>query len=277
MSAAGGRFADLGPRLASALVLAALGAGGLWAGGLWFGALVALAAGLILAEIAGLLGRGAGLRREGAALGPGPGRLRAGAVGAVAAGGMMGGLVLGGAMAPPLLVVAPVLAALLLPRDPVRALAYGLVVMLGAWMLARLRMDFGALWALWLILVVVASDVAGYGAGKAIGGAKLWPAISPGKTWSGTVAGWVAAGAVGAALALPLGAGAALVPVSVVVAMAGQAGDLAQSALKRRVGAKDSSRLIPGHGGVYDRFDALTAAAFAVLLLMLGGGMPLGV
>ncbi|MCC6007987.1 MAG: phosphatidate cytidylyltransferase [Rhodobacteraceae bacterium] len=271
MNGMAARFGDLGPRLVSGLVLAAVGVLALWAGGLWFGALVSLGAGLIMAEIAGLLGRGGD-----APLGPGPGRLRAGALGAVAAGGMMAALVLGGAIAPPLLVVAPALAALLLPEARLRALAYGLAVLLGAWMVARLRIDFGALWALWLILVVVASDVAGYFAGKAIGGARLWPAISPGKTWSGTVAGWAGAALVGGVFALPLGAGAALVPVWVVVAMAGQAGDLAQSALKRRVGAKDSSHLIPGHGGVYDRFDALVGAGFAVLLLLLAGLIPPG-
>jgi phosphatidate cytidylyltransferase len=117
----------------------------------------------------------------------------------------------------------------------------------------------------------VVSDVAGYFAGKALGGPKFWPGISPKKTWSGTAAGWAGAACVGAAFARPLEAGAVLIPVSVLVAFAGQMGDIAESAVKRMQGVKDSSALIPGHGGVLDRFDAMLGAALAVGLMRAAG------
>jgi phosphatidate cytidylyltransferase len=142
--------------------------------------------------------------------------------------------------------------------------------------LIALRDGFGALWLLWLVLVVIASDVAGYFAGRLIGGPKLWPQVSPKKTWSGTVAGWLLALAVGAAFMPLLGQGAAFLELTLWVCIAGQAGDIAESALKRHVGVKDSSHLIPGHGGVMDRFDAMLGAAVAFQLAALAGLVPQG-
>ena len=109
-----------------------------------------------------------------------------------------------------------------------------------------------------------------------IGGPKFWPRVSPKKTWSGTLAGWACAAVAGAVFAGPTGAGPALVPVSVVVAFAGQMGDIAESAVKRRVEVKDSSDLIPGHGGVLDRFDALLGGAVAAVLLWALSVIPAG-
>lgn len=129
--------------------------------------------------------------------------------------------------------------------------------------------------ALWLALVVVASDVMGYIAGRMIGGPKFWPAISPKKTWSGTIAGWIGAAVVGV-LVMPQ-AGWIIVPVSVLMSFAGQMGDVAESALKRRAGVKDSSNLIPGHGGVMDRFDAMMGAALVVEAFVLIAGAMFGV
>ena len=122
---------------------------------------------------------------------------------------------------------------------------------------------------LWLVAVVVASDVLGYFAGRMLGGAKFWPAISPKKTWSGTVAGWIGAALVGLVVVLATGASWALVPVSALVAFAGQMGDIAESWVKRRAGVKDASNLIPGHGGALDRFDALIGAVVVVMALRL--------
>jgi phosphatidate cytidylyltransferase len=128
----------------------------------------------------------------------------------------------------------------------------------------------------WLVAVVVATDVAGYFAGKALGGPKFWPRVSPKKTWSGTAAGWLAAAAVGAVFAAEAGIGLGVVVLSVLVSMASQAGDVAESALKRKMGVKDSSGLIPGHGGLFDRFDGMLGAAAMVLLVLSIWGLPGG-
>ena len=129
---------------------------------------------------------------------------------------------------------------------------------------------------LWLIGVVIASDVLGYFVGRTVGGPKFWPAISPKKTWSGTVAGWFGGFAVGAGF-VALGYGSALLLVlSPLVAFAGQMGDIAESWIKRRCGVKDSSNLIPGHGGVMDRFDALAGSMVAVMVVSRLIDLPLG-
>lgn len=119
---------------------------------------------------------------------------------------------------------------------------------------------------LWLVALVIATDTAGYFAGKTIGGPKFWARISPKKTWAGTIAGWIAAALVGL-----LFGGVGLMVISALVAFASQMGDAAESALKRHTGIKDSSNLIPGHGGVFDRFDAMMGAALVVTVLNLLG------
>ena len=132
------------------------------------------------------------------------------------------------------------------------------------------------IWMFWLVLVVVATDVAGYFAGRLIGGPKFWPRVSPKKTWSGTVAGWIAAGLLGAVFAHYTIANFNLVPLSVAAAMASQLGDIAESAIKRRAGVKDSSNLIPGHGGLFDRFDGMLGAALFILIIGQLVGFPPG-
>ena len=144
------------------------------------------------------------------------------------------------------------------------AVPYALVVLLACLSLILLELRYGITPILWLVCVVVASDVAGYFAGRAFGGPKFWPAISPKKTWSGTIAGWVGAVLVGLGFMLAGQGGLALVLLSPFVAFAGQMGDIAESWFKRRAGVKDSSNLIPGHGGFLDRFDALIFAAVVV-------------
>jgi phosphatidate cytidylyltransferase len=121
---------------------------------------------------------------------------------------------------------------------------------------------------IWLLALVIVSDVLGYFAGRILGGPKFWPRVSPKKTWSGTIAGWVGAAGVGLAFWAAGQGSAALVWVSPLVAFAGQMGDIAESAIKRRAGVKDSSSLIPGHGGLMDRFDALAFAAILAVLLL---------
>lgn len=119
---------------------------------------------------------------------------------------------------------------------------------------------------LWLLASVWATDTGAYFAGRAIGGPKLAPRFSPNKTWAGLFGAMFAAGCVGWAASRLVPAGpptASLVVAGAVLAVVAQAGDLLESAVKRRFGAKDSSALIPGHGGLFDRVDGLLTAAVA--------------
>lgn len=128
--------------------------------------------------------------------------------------------------------------------------------------------DFGLLTILWLLALVWAIDVGAYVVGRNVGGPKLAPVISPKKTWSGLAGGVFAAAIVGGVAGLLIG-GAAPLPLalaSAILALVEQAGDLGESAVKRRFGAKDSSGLIPGHGGLLDRIDGLVAVVVVVAL-----------
>jgi phosphatidate cytidylyltransferase len=124
---------------------------------------------------------------------------------------------------------------------------------------------------LWLLAVVWATDIGAYAIGRSLGGPRLAPRWSPRKTWAGFVGGTVCAALAGVATALTLGvpSAAPLVLVSAGLAIVAQFGDLAESLAKRRFGVKDSSGLIPGHGGLLDRLDGLLAAIPAVALLTL--------
>lgn len=161
------------------------------------------------------------------------------------------------------------------PAHRGKFVAFALSFFLATLSLLQVRDDAGLAIALWIAVTAVQSDVLGYFVGKALGGPKFWPAISPNKTWSGTLAGWIGA-VVLAILFIAAGYGSWwMLAVGPILAFAGQMGDIAESALKRRTGIKDSSDLIPGHGGVMDRFDALTAAflvalVFAPLIPRLG-------
>ena len=142
---------------------------------------------------------------------------------------------------------------------------FAFAILLGTFFLTQTRFSGDARLALWLILVVVATDIAGYFGGKAFGGPKIAPFVSPKKTWSGATSGWASAALVGLAFAVFFET--ASVWAAVAASMASQFGDLAESWLKRRADVKDSSSFIPGHGGVLDRFDSLVGAGVAALVL----------
>ena len=131
--------------------------------------------------------------------------------------------------------------------------------------------DVSGLWTiLFLFATVWATDIMAYFVGRSVGGPKLAPAISPGKTWSGAVGGL--AGGMVAGLAVTAAAGQfrlVLVPLVAFLSVASQVGDLFESAIKRRHGVKDSSHLIPGHGGLMDRVDGLVAAALVLYLILM--------
>lgn len=138
-------------------------------------------------------------------------------------------------------------------------------------MVLRADPEFGLMSIIMLFAVVWTTDIAAYFVGRAIGGAKLAPRLSPNKTWSGAVGGLL--GAMVAAFLVVVAAGRGSVVASVLIAailsMAAQGGDLFESALKRRFGVKDAGHLIPGHGGLMDRLDGFVAAASLACLIGL--------
>jgi phosphatidate cytidylyltransferase len=160
-------------------------------------------------------------------------------------------------------------------------LAGWLYVAVGAGSLHSLRSDpvAGLADVLFLLVVVWSSDIGAYVVGRLVGGPKLAPAISPGKTWSGAAGGLACAMLVGLLVSRAFAPGPAThaLVVAAGLSVASQLGDLLESALKRHFGVKDSSRLIPGHGGVFDRLDGVLAAApmAQLLAMVLGPGVEL--
>lgn len=246
---------DLVPRLLAGLVMAALGLGAIGLGGIVLIALAMALAGLMIWELAMMTAP----ERAGEAR----------ALGLLAAACVFAALW----RHPPFLlalVALPPLAGAILPRRlRLVFLFYGFAAVIAAYGFVALREGLGLVFVLWMVAVVIASDVMGYFGGRLIGGPKFWPAVSPKKTWSGTAAGWAGAALVGLGFSLWAGGQDWVSALSVLVALAGQMGDIAESAIKRRLGVKDSSQLIPGHGGVLDRFDAMIGAVLFLILWAL--------
>ena len=138
---------------------------------------------------------------------------------------------------------------------------------------ARSGVGFAAL--MLVLLVVWATDIGGYFAGRGIGGPKLWPRVSPNKTWAGAIGGFAASLVVAADLPRSASARPARCCCwASVLSVASQLGDLFESAVKRRFGVKDSSQIIPGHGGLLDRLDGFVAAVvLAAIFGLLRGGV----
>ena len=251
-------------RVGSALVLVPLAVGSAYLGGPPFLAVWALAAAIILWEWTVIVGE--------------PGRTPVLAAGAAA------------------FASAAVLFGLGWPRAALAVIALGAVAVAGlagsgrrAWILAggvyagamlaapavlRSDAELGLLAVMLLFGVVWTTDVMAYFVGRALAGPKLWPAVSPKKTWSGAVGGAAAATVVGSGISALAGLDhlAALALVCALLSLAAQTGDLLESALKRRFGAKNASELIPGHGGLMDRLDGFVAAALVATLLALARG-----
>jgi len=142
-------------------------------------------------------------------------------------------------------------------------------------LLAVRATENGPLFVFFLLIVVWATDIFAYFAGRSIGGPKLWPRVSPKKTWSGAIGGLTAAVILASGLVMLVGE-TNVWPwalLAAILSAVSQAGDLLESAIKRRFDVKDSGGLIPGHGGIMDRVDGLVAAAIAAVLLgLLAGG-----
>jgi phosphatidate cytidylyltransferase len=132
-------------------------------------------------------------------------------------------------------------------------------------------LDEGKLLIFWLILLVWATDIGAYAVGKTFGGPKLWPSVSPNKTWSGGIGGVAMAMVVGLGFAWSAGSDEMLlvVALSVATSIAAQAGDFFESYVKRRFHRKDTSGLIPGHGGLLDRVDGLIGGTLAVAVAVV--------
>lgn len=256
-----GGFGDLAPRVLSALALIAAAAATLYVGGHVFALFWLLAAFAVLWEWQGLIG---GARRLA--------RVVVGGAGLAAT----AGLAFAGETAFALVELVLFAAIVGLIAGAGRRLwaAAGLVyagAMVVSVCILRQSPQHGLLAIAWLFAVVWGTDVFAYFGGRLIGGPKLWPRVSAGKTWSGTIVGVLSGAALGVA-AVGLGAGLhmatlALFLTGLVGAALAQVGDLVESAVKRRFGVKDSSRLIPGHGGVMDRVDGfIFASVFAALI-----------
>ena len=138
----------------------------------------------------------------------------------------------------------------------------------------RTDAEHGFLAVIFLYAIVWTTDIVGYFVGRVVGGPKLMPRISPKKTWSGAIGGTVAAIVVAIATANAAGLTGLLgvAMIAAVLSIVAQAGDLFESALKRRFGAKDSSHIIPGHGGLMDRLDGFVAATVLAALVGLARG-----
>ncbi|MBO9445130.1 phosphatidate cytidylyltransferase [Ruegeria sp. R14_0] len=247
-----GRWSDLTARVLSAVVLVCIGAVEVWLGGLWFETFIAIACGLMTWELVRMIDPS----RNGVA---------------IQLGILTGVAVILSYHLPPLYTLPILLAPALVGAGQVGR-SKGTYVLFAIWIAASglgfisIRENMGFGWMVWLISVVVATDVAGYFVGKTFGGPKFWPKVSPKKTWSGTAGGWAAAAVVGTIFAVHAGFGVLFVVISVLASMASQAGDIVESATKRKFGVKDSSNLIPGHGGFLDRFDGMMGAALFVLI-----------
>ena len=275
------RWNDLTLRVVSALVLMPVAIGCVWVGGAWFLLLILLLAAGLASEWLGLCGFDAS-RRPGLALTP-----------------VLIVAVLLAALGTPrsavaCLASAAAMAMMTLPPQPVRAgaehmpglgwlavpnLAFavgfpylGSAAVALAWLRAG---PHGLANTLFLLSIIWASDIGAYVVGRLVGGPKLVPAISPGKTRSGAIGGLIAAVAAGLTIAACFSSDFSpshVVLKAIFLGLVSQAGDLVESAIKRHFGVKDSGAMIPGHGGLLDRLDSLLTVAPAGALLSLAAG-----
>jgi phosphatidate cytidylyltransferase len=267
------RAGDIGLRAASAVVLAPAAVVAIWAGGPWFLALMLVACALLAVEWAMMSAASAW-------------RLMAGAVGFGLFASVIAAHVEQLSLALVMLVFCAAAAGLFARSRGQEALdaAYG-VLYLGwpAILLIWLRDGSsaeGLAWTFAAFIIAWSADSLAYIVGSLLGGPKLWPRFSPNKTWSGFIGGLAAGTVAGILLATFLDMGLSPAWGAVLglgAALATMAGDLWESALKRRYGVKDAGKLIPGHGGLMDRVDGLMFAVVVValarlLVVTLGGG-----
>lgn len=251
MSAVPSRWDDLGPRLGVGSVIAAIALLFVWLGGWLFMLLTVAICAVLVWELVRMIDPQA------------PAVMLAGTAGLAL---LVLGLVPSG-WALPLLIAPAFIGIGQMNEHRLTFVIFTTTILLAGFGLLILREEFGFVWMLWLSLVVAFTDVFGYFAGRFIGGPKFWPRISPKKTWSGTVAGWIGAAVLAVIFIGVTGASGQLIGLSIATSMASQFGDIAESSVKRRMDVKDSSSLLPGHGGLFDRFDGMLGASVFVLLV----------
>ena len=253
---------ELWRRVASAMVLAPLAIASAYLGGVAFAAFWGLAAIGVAWEWLGLVS--------------GPRRLLP--ISVVTLGGAAVLFTVDGAFAAIAWLVVGAVVGMAVARRGRRGWTFAAIGSAGAVLAAPVMLRADAQWGfraiILLFAVVWTTDVAAYFVGRGVGGPRLWPAVSPKKTWSGALAGMVAAVLAGMVVAKVAGLGdrSAIAALCCGLSVVGQAGDLLESAVKRRFGTKDASRLIPGHGGLMDRLDGFVAAAVVGTLIGLWRG-----
>jgi len=161
----------------------------------------------------------------------------------------------------------------LFPKAALTAVGVGYIGTAAISILYLREQPLGFALALWTLASVWATDIGAYFAGRAIGGPKLAPTISPNKTWAGLVGGMVAAGIVGAMIAKLGHLPTRTLWLAPLLAIAAQIGDLVESGMKRHVGVKDSGKILPGHGGLLDRIDGMLPVAILVAALVANGSL----
>lgn len=257
------RFGDLGSRLSSAVAMASVSFFCIWMGQIWSAVLVAFLIVMMQWEYRRIV--------------TGDGTLAAPALLVVISCNLaalvliLGGYGLWGLALAFFGSMVPYCTKRICPLYLVPGAAY-IGVAMSALLLLRGQEPHGFNIIIWIVLVVVASDVGAFFVGRTIGGAKLWPRVSPGKTRSGAIGGLVFAVAVSLGLAVLLDWNIAMsLVIGAFVAIGSQLGDLLESAVKRKHGIKDSSCLIPGHGGFLDRFDGIIGGTWVFLAFELAG------
>jgi len=171
-----------------------------------------------------------------------------------------------------LLLIASMLMALF-PKAATTALGVGYIGTAAIALLYLRAQPLGFALALWTLAIVWATDIGAYFAGRAIGGPKLAPVISPNKTWAGLGGGMVAAAIVGCLIARLGHLPTSTCWLAPLLAVAAQIGDLIESGMKRHAGVKDSGRILPGHGGLLDRIDGMLPVAILVAALVANGNL----
>lgn len=159
------------------------------------------------------------------------------------------------------------IAAALTPKQRSVYIGYGIIITAGITAYWYITITLGSFGVLVLAVLVIMSDIGGYVFGRLVGGPKFWPSVSPKKTWSGTLAGWLLAATIGMYFSIYFNY-MWTVPVAIIVVLGAQLGDVAESWVKRQVGVKDSSGLIPGHGGLLDRLDGFLGGAIIAGLFL---------